>query len=205
MKLYFNPRSRSVTIDWIFNELNAEYEQIQIDFASKDSNLDGLHRINPMKKLPTLVDGEAVVTETAAICAYLADKFPQKRLAPDVGSPERGVYYRYLFVAGNTIEPALSLASANMEHLDAYSVGWGDMARVMDTIEKMTPASGWALGDQFTAADIVFGGLLDFAAKFDWIAVSPKVAAYISRIRQRPSYLRAHPEMMKKAVGNRLV
>ncbi len=158
-----------------------------------------------MKKLPTLVDGNAVITETAAICAYLADKYPHKKLAPEPGTPERGIYYRYLFVAGNTIEPALSLAAANMAYPDAYSVGWGDMTRVMATIEAMTPTEGWVLGEQFSAADIIFGGLLDYAAKFNWIDVSPNVGAYIARLRQRPCYLKTHPDMLQSMAGKRIM
>ncbi len=204
MKLYFNPRSRSVTIDWMLKELNVEHEKIFIDFDNHNHPLTELHRINPMKKLPTLIDGELVITETAAICAYLADKYPHKNLAPERGSVNRGVYYRYLFIAGNTIEPALSLASAGMEYPDAYSVGWGDMTRVVATIEQLTPESEWIVGSQFTAADVIFGGLLDFATKFGWITPSPKVDAYISRIRRRPAYLQAHPEMLQKMGGERL-
>lgn len=204
MKLYFNPRSRSVTIDWLLKELDVEHEKVFINFDNHDKHLNELHSINPMKKLPTLVDGDIVITETAAICAYLADKFSLKKLAPEIGSVERGTYYRYMFIAGNTLEPALSLNSVGMEYPDPYSVGWGDMTRVLATIEQLTPEHAWILGEQFSAADIVFGGLLDFSAKFGWITPSPKINAYISRLRRRPCYLQAHPEMLGQAGGVRL-
>ncbi|MBL4671725.1 MAG: glutathione S-transferase family protein [Arenicella sp.] len=145
-----------------------------------------------MGKIPTLVDGETVVTEVAAICAYLADKFSEKGLAPELGSVDRAAYYRYLFIAGNTIEPALSLAASGIDHPDPRSAGWGDMPRVLATIEVMTPKTNWALGEQFTAADVVFGGLLDFSMTFNLIDASPKVAAYVARIRQRPCYRETH-------------
>jgi len=192
MKHYFNPMSRAVTTDWMLKELNAPHEQIIIDFAAGENNSTEYKKINPMGKVPALVDGETVVTEVAAICAYLADKFPEKGLAPEVGSRDRASYYRYLFIAGNTIEPALSVAALGIEHPQPSSAGWGDLSRVLATIETMTPENGWALGDQFTAADVVFGGLLDSSMTFNLFKASPKVAGYVERIRVRPAYRETH-------------
>ncbi|WP_191601788.1 glutathione S-transferase family protein [Marinomonas algicola] len=192
MKHYYNPMSRAISTDWMLKELDAPHEQIRIDFKTNENNSADFRNINPMGKLPTLVDGEVVVTEVSAICAYLADKFPEKKLAPEIGSVERAAYYRYLFFAGNTIEPAFSLAACGFEHPDPMSAGWGDMQRVLATIEEMTPEIDWALGEQFTAADVVFGGLLDFSITFKWFEPSPKVAAYVKRIRQRPAYKETH-------------
>lgn len=192
MKHYYNPMSRGVTTDWMLKELDVEHEQIIIDFTTKENNLPNFRKINPMGKLPVLVDDGIVVTEVAAICAYLADKFPEKEFAPEIGSVKRAAYYRYLFITGNTIEPAFALAAAGLKHPDPKSAGWGDITRVLETIEAMTPETGWALGDQFTAADVVFGGLLDFSMLFNWFNASPKVAAYVARIRQRPCYRESH-------------
>jgi len=180
MKHYFNPMSRGVTTDWMLKELDVPHEQIIIDFSTG------------MGKLPALVDGETVVTEVAAICAYLADKFPEKELAPEAGSTDRAPYYRYLFIAGNTVEPAFSLATFGIEHPQPSSAGWGDMSRVLATIETLTPNVGWALGKQFTAADVVFGGLLDFSMVFKLFEASPRVADYVERIRGRPAYRETH-------------
>lgn len=191
MKHYYNPMSRAVTTDWMLQELDVQHQQIVIDITDQNV-LSDFRKINPMGKLPVLVDGGNLITEVAAICAYLADKFPQKRLAPEIGSADRGGYYRYLFLAGNTIEPALTLAAAGLEHPEPSSAGWGDLTRVLATVEAMTPATGWALGAQFTAADVVFGGLLDSLIVFNSIDASPKVAAYVARIRQRPAYRKTH-------------
>lgn len=192
MKHYYNPMSRAVTTDWMLKELGIEHQQITIDLTSNTAELQQLRDINPMGKLPTLVDGETVVTEVAAICAYLADKYPEKHLAPAINSAHRASYYRYLFIAGNTIEPALTLAASDMNHPNPTTAGWGDLTRVIATIETMTPKTGWALGEQFTAADIVFGGLLDSSVMFGILEASPKVAAYVGRLRQRPAYLETH-------------
>ncbi|USI27955.1 glutathione S-transferase family protein [Alteromonas macleodii] len=192
MKHYYNSMSRSVTTDWMLKELDVQHEQININFSEDSPELRELQTINPMGKLPTLVDGKIVVTETAAICAYLSDKYLDKKLAPAIESDQRANYYRYLFIAGNTIEPALTLAASNIEHPNSATAGWGDKTRVLATIEAMTPESRWALGDEFTTADIVFGGLLDSMVTFRMLAPSPKVAAYISRIQQRPAYRETH-------------
>ncbi|CUB04548.1 glutathione S-transferase family protein [Marinomonas fungiae] len=192
MKHYFNPMSRAITTDWMLKELDVQHERINIDFTASENNTAEFRRINPMGKLPVLIDGDAVVTEVSAICAYLADKFPEKQMAPAVGVVERAVYYRYLFFAGNTIEPAFSLAACGFEHPEPFSAGWGDLPRVLAAIEEMTPETGWALGEHFSAADVVFGGLLDFAVTFKWMEPSSKVAAYVERIRQRPAYQATH-------------
>ena len=184
--------SRGITTNWMLKELDAQHEQIIIDFATENKDLADFRKINPMGKVPTLVDGETVVTEVAAICAYLADKFSEKGLAPELGSVERAAYYRYLFIAGNTIEPALTLAASGIDHPDPRSAGWGDISRVLTTVEAMTPKTNWALGKQFTAADVVFGGLLDYSMTFNLIDASPRVAAYVARIRQRPCYRETH-------------
>ena len=192
MKHYCNPRSRAVSTLWMFEELDVPHEQIIVDFASGEMQTPEYRAINPMGKVPALVDGDVVITEVAAICAYLADKFADKGLAPALGSTERGAYYRYLFVPGTTIEPAFSLSTAGITHPNPGSVGWGDPERVMAMVESMTPEAGWALGERFTAADVVFGGTLDFAMRFGWMEPTPKVAAYVERLRARPAYKATH-------------
>jgi glutathione S-transferase len=196
MKHYFHPVSRGATTDWMLKELDVPHEQQVIDFNAGESETPEFRAINPMGKVPALVDGDVVVTETAAICAYLADKFIDRGLAPPIDSPLRGRYYRYLFFPGTTLEPLLSVAASGLEVGEPRSVGWGDLPRGLAAIEAMTPDSGWVLGENFSAADVVFGGLLDFASRFDWMKPSPKVAAYVERIRARPAYVASHQTWM---------
>lgn len=193
MKHYFNPMSRAVTTHWMLLELGVAHEQIIVDFAGGETATPEYRAVNPMGKVPTLVDGDVIVTEVAAICAYLADKFPEKGLAPALSSAGRGAYYRYLFVPGTTLEPMFTVESLGIEDYSAQSVGFGDRARCMATIEAMTPERDWALGDTFTAADVVFGGTIDFAVQFGWLKEpSEKVAAYVRRIKDRPAYRQSH-------------
>lgn len=192
MKHYCNPMSRAATTIWMLEELDAPHEQIVLDIASAEQRSPEYLAINPMGKVPALVDGDAVVTEVAAICAYLADKFSEQGFAPPLGTAERATYYRYLFVPGTTIEPLFSLTTLGITHPNPGSAGWGDLERVMATVESMTPEVDWALGKRFSAADVVFGGTLDFSIRFNWMKATPKVAAYVERIRARPAYQATH-------------
>ena len=193
MKHYYHPMSRAVTTDWMLKELGVEHEQVVVDFLAGENDTPEFQAINPMRKIPTLVDDGVVITEAAAICAYLADKYPEQGMAPAVGSPERGAYYRYLFLPGTVLEPQFTFNQMDIENASPQSWGWGDMERCFTTIEAMTPATDWALGEAFTTADIVFGGTVDFAMQFGWLATpSDKVAAYVQRIKARPAYRESH-------------
>ncbi|MEZ5559165.1 MAG: glutathione S-transferase family protein [Pseudomonadales bacterium] len=195
MKHYFNPMSRAATTHWMLTELNAEHEQIVVDIAAGESRTDEYRAINPMGKVPTLVDDGVVITEVAAICAYLADRYPEKGFAPPIDSPQRGLYYRYLFFPGTTLEPMFTTRLLGLTDYSAESVGWGDFERCMNSVEAMTPDSDWAMETGFGAADVVFGGALDSAIQFGWIeSPSAKVAAYVNRIRERPAYKKSHDQ-----------
>ncbi len=193
MKHYFHPMSRAVTTHWMLTELDVPHEQIVVDFLAGENDTPEYRAINPMGKVPALVDGDVIVTETAAICTYLADKFPEKGLAPPLDSPERGSYYRYLFFPGTTLEPMFTATLLGISDYPAQSAGWGDMARCLQTVEALTPQADWALGTRFTAADVVFGGTLDFAVQLGWLeSPSESVAAYVRRLKDRPAYRASH-------------
>lgn len=193
MKHYYNPASRAVTTHWMLTELGAEHEQIIVNVQSGETASVEYREINPMGKIPTLVDGDVIVTEVAAICAYLADKYPEQGLAPPPESPERGRYYRYLFFPGTTLEPMFTAKLLGLTNYPAQSVGWGDFERCMAAVDSLTPSADWALGVRFSAADVVFGGTLDFAVQFGWLeSPTEKVAAYVRRIKDRPAYQQSH-------------
>ena len=193
MQHFFHPMSRAITSHWMLTELDAPHEQVLVDFHNGGNDTPEFRAINPMGKVPALVDGDVVITETAAICAYLADRFPDRGLAPAFGSAERGRYYRYLFFPGTTLEPMFTFEQFDGLECSPRSVGWGDRDRCLATVEAMTPARDWVLGGAFTAADVVYGGTLDFAMRFGWLASpSPKVTAYVERLRSRDAYRRSH-------------
>lgn len=192
MKHYCNPMSRAATTAWMLAELDAPYEEVLIEMPAGENA--EFREINPMGKVPALVDGDVLVTEAAAICAYLADRFPERKLAPPPNSPERGRYYRYLFFPVATLEPFLAVVSLGVEEWSPVSMGWGDRERVMATVEAMTPETGWALGESFTAADIVFGGALAFFSGFGMMEPTSRVSAYVDRIKARPAYQATHQQ-----------
>jgi glutathione S-transferase len=193
VKHYYHPMSRAVTTHWMLTELDAKHEQVLIDFPGGENHSPEFRAINPMEKIPTLVDGDVVVTETAAICAYLADKFPESGYAPPIGTSQRGRYYRYLFYPGNTLEPMFTVRQMDVADDSPQSTGWGDLERCLATVESMTPETDWVFGKQFTAADVVFGGMLDFSVQFGWLeSPTPKVADYVKRIKSRSAYRESH-------------
>lgn len=197
MKHYFNPMSRGVVTDWMLRELGVEHEQIVIDLANEENRSSEFLKINPMGKLPVLEDNGQIVTEVSAICTYLADKYIEKGLAPVFGSIKRAAYYRLLFLAGNTVEPALSAMASGIEYPDTKSVGWGDMVRVSATLESIVPSTGWLLGDEFSAVDVVMGGLLDSMLTFHSLELPHNVVAYINRLRNRPAYIASNATMIQ--------
>ena len=195
MQHYSNPMSRGVTTQWMLMELGAEHEPVVVDFQAGETRTADYLAMNPMGKVPMLVDEGVVVTEVAAICTYLADKFVDKNMAPPLNSSQRGKYYRYLFFSGTTLEPMFTARQLGLEDDSSDSTGWGDYERCLASIEAMTPASDWVLGDSFSAADVVFGGTLDFAVKFGWlIEPSAKVSEYIARLKARSAYRASHDE-----------
>ena len=196
MQHYFNPMSRAITTHWMLTELDAPHEQHLVDIFAGETDTPEYRAINPMGKIPVLVDEGVVITESAAICAYLADKYIDRGLAPPIDSPERGAYYRYLFFPGQTLEPALTAERLGGVDEAPRSTGWGDLQRCLESVEAMTPAEGWALGERFTTADVVFGGTLDFFVAFGMLSEpTAKMTAYIDRLRAREAYIKSHPQM----------
>lgn len=195
LKHYFHPASRAATTDWMLRELDVPHERIVVDFLAGETQSPTYRAINPMGKVPALVDGDVVVTETAAICAYLADRFVERGLAPPPGAPERGLYYRCLFFTGTTLEPLLTVTKHGLTDVAPQSVGWGDMERCMAAVESMTPDAFWVLGERFSAADVVFGGMLDSCIELGLLEQpSPRVRAYVKRLKSRSAYRQTHPE-----------
>ncbi|MFN3235459.1 MAG: glutathione S-transferase family protein [Pseudomonadales bacterium] len=195
MKHYYHPMSRAVTTHWMLLELDVPHEQVVIDFPAGENKKPEFLTVNPMAKIPTLEDDGVVITETAAICAYLADKFADKGMAPPLSSVERGRYYRYMFFPGTTLEPMFTVNQMAGAEYSPESAGWGDLERCLATIETMTPEQHWAMGETFTAADVVYGGTLDFACQFGWLPEpTPKVTAYVRRLKDRPAYRASHDE-----------
>jgi glutathione S-transferase len=189
---YTNPRSRGRIVRWMLEEVGQPYRTEVVDYGTTMKATDYL-AINPMGKVPALVHGKTVVTETAAICAYLADAFPQAKLAPPPGDRLRGTYYRWMFFAAGPVE-----ATVSNKHFGFVvppereaAIGYGTFERVMNTLEHAVSHSTYLVGDSFTAADVYVGSQIGFGLMFNSIEKRPAFERYWDRIKARPAYVRA--------------
>ncbi|MEA3017437.1 MAG: glutathione S-transferase [Sphingomonadales bacterium] len=192
LTFYTNPMSRGRIVRWMLEEVGEPYETVLLDYASSMKGADYL-AINPMGKVPAVRHGETVVTETAAICAYLADMFPDKGLAPPSGNPRRGPYYRWLFFAAGPVEAAVTGKSLGLlaPPDKAPMAGYGTFEQVMDTLEQAVKDCNYLCGDQFTAADVYVGSQIGWGMMFGNIDRRPAFADYVGRLQARPAAIRA--------------
>ena len=190
--LYTNPMSRGRIARWMLEEVGQPYKTEVLDYAST-LKAPAYLAINPMGKVPALRHGDAVVTETAAICAYLADAFPQSGLAPPPGHRLRAPYYRWLFVAAGPIEAASSnkalgvVVPPERERM----MGYGNFALALKTLEDAVSRGHYLAGDNFTAADLYVGSQIGFGMMFGMIEKRPAFEQYWQRLSNRPACLRA--------------
>ena len=191
---YHNPQSRSQMVRWMIEETGAPHRVVPIDFAKNEHKAPAFLALNPMGKLPTIEHRGTVVTETAAIIAYLADTFPQAGLAPAPGEPARGAYYRWLFFGAGCFEPALLDRMMKRPEVERKSaVGWGSYDDVLATLKKALATGPYLLGEKFTAADLYIGSELNFAVMFGapGLKGEPVIDAYLARLTARPAFQRA--------------
>ncbi len=190
--LYTNPQSRGRIARWMLEEVGQPYKPEVLDFPTSAKSPDYL-AINPMGKVPALRHGDVVVTETAAICAYLADAFPQAKLAPPPGDRLRAPYYRWLFFAAGPIEAAASNKALGFVVPQGREgmMGYGTTDRVMAVLEQAVSAAEYLVGNTFTAADLYVGSQIGFGLMFGTIEKRPAFLQYWQRLSARPAAVRA--------------
>jgi glutathione S-transferase len=190
--LYTNPMSRGRIARWMLEEIGQPYEAVMLDYATT-LKAPAYLAINPMGKIPALTHGDAVVTECAAICAYLADAFPDAGLAPPIGSKARAPYFRWLFFAAGPVEAAITNKQMGFELAPGKerSAGYGSLAAVLNALEMAVTASPYLAGEQFTAADVYAGSQIGFGLRFGTIEKRPAFITYWDRISARLAYIRA--------------
>lgn len=188
-----NPMSRGRIVRWMLEELGVEYRAVVQEYGKGMKSPEYL-AINPMGKVPALQHRGVVVTEAAAICAYLADAFPQAGLAPAPDDPLRGPYLRWMFFAAGPVEAAVTANALGQlpPPEKAGFVGYGSYEQVMDALEQAAAsASPWLLGERFSAADVYVGSQVDFGLAFKSIPDRPAFTAWAERLRGREAYQRA--------------
>ncbi|MDO5103286.1 MAG: glutathione S-transferase family protein [Lautropia sp.] len=189
LTLYTHPMSRGRITRWMLEETGLPYETVLLDYGTTMKTPDYL-AVNPMGKVPALKHGETVITEVAAICLYLADLVPEKKLAPPVGSPERGSYYRWIsFMA--PLEQMVMAKASGQPMPDPVQAGFGSEADVLGTLEAALKNREHLAGEHFTAADLMVASYLGFYMQFKMLEPLPAFTAFVERHGTRPAALRA--------------
>ncbi|NKI36614.1 glutathione S-transferase family protein [Wenzhouxiangella sp. XN79A] len=190
LKLYTHPRSRGRIVRWMLHEVGAEYTTEYLLYGTSMSE-SAYRQINPMGKVPAIQHGDAIVTECAAICAYLADAFPHNGLAPP--TERRADYYRWMFFAAGPVEAAITNAALGVElkpEQEAF-VGYGHMQRVLDTLEAAVSRSDYLCGERFTAADVYVASQINFGLQFGTLEKRPAFEGYVRRATDRDAWREA--------------
>ena len=200
LTFYTNPKSRGRIVRWMLEETGVPYATEVLEYGTTMKAAPYL-AINPMGKVPAIRHGNTVVTECAAICAYLADVFPQAGLAPPPHSAARGPYYRWLFFAAGPLEAAWTNRALGVAVPPERSamVGYGSLEQVLDTLEAAIGERSYLAGDRFSAADVYVGSQLGFGMQFGMIDKRPAFARYWAALEARPAKRRA--EQLDGAMG----
>jgi glutathione S-transferase len=177
MKLYFAPQTRAIWPLIMLEELAVPYEIVLVDFKGGEHKTAEYRKIHPHGQLPALQDGTLTMFESAAICAYLADKFPDKRMAPALGTVERGTYYQWMFYS--------------MAALEGFALDRERMKECFLVLDRVLTNREFILGNKITAADVMIGsGVIWLDARHHLLDDFPSLDAYAKRLRARPSFER---------------
>jgi glutathione S-transferase len=190
---YTNPMSRGRIARWMLEEVGRPYCTVVLDYGTTMKAPDYL-AINPMGKVPAITHRGVTVSECAAVCAYLADAFPEAGLAPANDDPMRGTYFRWMFFAAGPLEAAVTAKSMNLlaPADKAAMAGYGSFEQVVDALETAVSGPGpWILGDHFSAADVYVGSQIGWGLQFKSLPERDAFKAYAERLFQRPASIRA--------------
>jgi glutathione S-transferase len=201
MKLYYVPQTRAVRVRWMLEELEVPYELVRVDVAKREQKSPAYLEVHPLGHVPALVDGDLTLFESAAICTWLADRYPDKRLAPEPGTPERGLYYQWLFYAATELEPPLQTLSQHTRRLPeerripaVIEPARALFAAAADGLARGLGEREFLVGERFTTADLIVASLLFWARGFGLTDPPPSLTAYAQRLLARPAAQRARAD-----------
>ena len=197
--LYHSGQSRSIRPRWLLEEIGAPYELVTLNLQAGDQKKPEFLKINPNGAVPALVDGDVKLFESGAICQYLADKYPDKRLAPPLNTPARGYYYQWIHFAMSTIEPPLlTLFLHTVMHPEADRIAQlvpparEQLRAALTVLEQALGGRTFLVGENLTAADVMVASTLAWAQMIGLLDASlPNTAAYLGRCMGRPAFQRA--------------
>jgi glutathione S-transferase len=185
------PFSRSGITRAMLEELGVSYDLVALDLECGEQRSAEYLSINPMGKVPAIRHQGVLVTEQPAILMHLADLYPERHLAPPIGDPLRGEYLRWMVFYGSCFEPAITDRSQDRPLVPQRTCGYGDYESVMDTLAAQLGDGPWLLGDAFTAADVLWGGALNWALTGKLVPDWPVFRDYAERVSSRPAIRRA--------------
>lgn len=185
------PRSRSAITRVMFEELGVPFDLVTLNLKANEQRSPEYLAINPMGKVPAIRHEGVLVTEQPAVLMYLAELYPEKKLAPPVGDPLRGSYLRWMVFYGSCFEPAIMDRSQERAALPQMANGYGSYDEVMRVIATQLEHGPWLLGEHFTAADVLWGGALNYGMMFKLVPEWPAFRAYVDRVQARPASRRA--------------
>jgi glutathione S-transferase len=199
LKLYYASPSRAIRPRWILEEIGAPYELVRLDLAADDHKRPEYLAINPTGTVPALVDGELKLFESAAICEYLADKFPDRGLAPRVGTPDRGLYYQWIHYSMTSLDiPVISIFHHTTFRPEAERIpaiaeeSRRQLLAAIRVIDQPLSCNEYILGKTFSAADVMIGSSLIWARSIDLIPSDCEASrSYVRRLAGRPAFQRA--------------
>lgn len=190
MKLWYGPRTRSFTALWMLEETGLPYTLERVDIRGAGHPSAALLAVNPMGKVPALEDGPAKFGDNGAILAWLAEKVPEKKLAPPVGDAARGRYFQWLMFPAGVIEPAMMERFRKIEG-NTQQAGWGDMDRAQKALAGAMAPGRWLVGPDFTAADLYIASGLRFGMTFGLVDKLPAFEEFTARASEREAFKRA--------------
>ena len=191
MKLFWAPQTRSQRAIWMLEEAGVDYEMERIELSSPDrADSAEFLAASPMGKVPAIVDGDVLMSESAAICIYVADRYATGTLAPAADDAQRGKFLYWTMYTPAVVEPAMSEKFNNVEG-NRYRSGWGDFDLMIETWDSALEGKHWVLGDQFTAADVMLGSSAIFLRMFNMLPESKNLDAYADRCLAQQANQRA--------------
>ena len=185
---YHCPQTRSSGAMVLVEELGANVDVKVLDMKAGEQRAAAFLAINPMGKVPALLDGDALVTEQVAIFLFLADQFPEKALAPAIGDPLRGPYLRWMAFYGSSFEPACVDRAMKREPGPQGMSPYGDYASALKTVTEQLARGPYLLGERFSAVDVLWGTALNWLTMFGVVEKTPLIAAYVERVTSRPAF-----------------
>lgn len=190
MRLYWAPRTRARRVLWMLEELGQPFERVHLDIRDPASRTEAFLRVSPMGKVPALEDGATCLWDSGAICAWLADQYPQAGLAPPVGHADRGRYLQWLMFTNSVVEPAMGERVGGGAAAPGRN-GWGSWDLMLRTFRDGVREGPWVLGQRFSAADVLLGMSVNFLRTFRMLESDEILFAYLDRCAARPAFQRA--------------